>query len=476
MNFKKFTEQVLHDFEQETNKPIAAGATLDDFYAYMPMHCYLFMPTRELWPASSINSRFGPIPLVDKNGKPIVDKKGNPKTISTSTWLDQNRPVEQMTWAPGLPALIADRLLADGGFIERPGATVVNLYRPSTIAPGNAARAGPWLDHAHKVFGDEADHLVKWLAQRVQHPEQKINHALVLGGAQGIGKDTLLEPVKRAVGPWNFCEVSPTQMTGRFNSFVKSVILRVNEGRDLGDVNRYGFYDHLKAYTAAPPDVLRCDEKNLREHAVLNCTGVIITTNHKSDFGGAGLRPRGSRHEGRNRQRRSPEQARLNNRPASIRRSSAAPAFSGNPYLGDYLSMMAVGQSFFGILSSPATSAATAIRTRAAGLTHDDSAKAKLDKLDALLAQSSTSVEDAALFAEMLSLPNDSRYPSLDALTAEQRRQKTLEALTSQMATLARQNPVLMIFEDAHWADPTSLEVFSRCVDQIIQAGQCPRL
>jgi class 3 adenylate cyclase/predicted ATPase len=105
--------------------------------------------------------------------------------------------------------------------------------------------------------------------------------------------------------------------------------------------------------------------------------------------------------------------------------------------------------------------------TRAAGLTHDHGAKAKLDKLDALLAQSSTSVEDAALFAEMLSLPNDGRYPSLDALTAGQRRQGTLEALTSQMATLARKNPVLMIFEDAHWADPTSLEVFSRCVDQI---------
>ena len=104
---------------------------------------------------------------------------------------------------------------------------------------------------------------------------------------------------------------------------------------------------------------------------------------------------------------------------------------------------------------------------RAARLTHDDSAKAKLDKLDVLLAQSSTSNEHAALFAEMLSLPNDGRHPSLDALTPEQRRQRTLEALTSQMATLARQNPVLMIFEDAHWADPTSLEVFNRCVDQI---------
>jgi predicted ATPase/class 3 adenylate cyclase len=104
---------------------------------------------------------------------------------------------------------------------------------------------------------------------------------------------------------------------------------------------------------------------------------------------------------------------------------------------------------------------------RAAGLAHDDVAKAKLDKLDALLAQTSTSIEHAVLFAEMLSLPNDGRFPSLDALTPEQRRQRTLEGLASQMATLARRNPVLMIFEDAHWADPTSLEVFSRCVDQI---------
>jgi hypothetical protein len=61
------------------------------------------------------------------------------------------------------------------------------------------------------------------------------------------------------------------------------VVLRINEGRDLGDVNRFSFYDHMKSYTAAPPDVLRVDEKNLREYYVLNCCGVIITTNHKTD-------------------------------------------------------------------------------------------------------------------------------------------------------------------------------------------------
>jgi class 3 adenylate cyclase len=103
---------------------------------------------------------------------------------------------------------------------------------------------------------------------------------------------------------------------------------------------------------------------------------------------------------------------------------------------------------------------------RAAGFAHDDTAQTKLDKLDAVLAQTSTSIEDAALFAEMLSLPNDGRYPTLE-LTSEQRRRKTLEALVSQMEALSRQNPVLMVFEDAHWTDPTSLEVFGQIVDRV---------
>ena len=103
---------------------------------------------------------------------------------------------------------------------------------------------------------------------------------------------------------------------------------------------------------------------------------------------------------------------------------------------------------------------------RAAGLAYDDKPQAKLDKLDAVLAQTSTSPEDAALFAEMLSLRNDGRYPALE-LAPEQRRQRTLEALMSQLAGLARRQPVLMIFEDVHWIDPTSLEVLGRTVDRI---------
>jgi class 3 adenylate cyclase/predicted ATPase len=103
---------------------------------------------------------------------------------------------------------------------------------------------------------------------------------------------------------------------------------------------------------------------------------------------------------------------------------------------------------------------------RAAGLAHDDTREAKLDKLDGLLAETSTAIQDAALFAEMLSLPNDGRYPTLQ-LAPQQRRQRTLDALISQLEALTRSNPILMIFEDAHWIDPTSLEALSRVVDRI---------
>jgi class 3 adenylate cyclase/predicted ATPase len=103
---------------------------------------------------------------------------------------------------------------------------------------------------------------------------------------------------------------------------------------------------------------------------------------------------------------------------------------------------------------------------RAAKFAREDDAKTRLDKIDALLAPSATSGEDTALLAEMLSLANDGRYPASD-LTPQQRRQKTLEALVRQIEAIARRAPVLMIFEDVHWADPSSLEVLSLVVDKV---------
>jgi Family of unknown function (DUF5906) len=262
------------DVIEEVSQPETEGrgVSIDDFVAYMPMHTYIFTPCREIWVGASVNARLPRMPLIDKHGLPLRNAKGEPITLAPTLWLDRNRPVEQMTWCPGLPMLIADRLVVAGGWIERPEVSSFNLYRP------------PWLNHINTVYGEnDAAHVVRWLAHKVQRPAEKINHALVLGGAQGIGKDTLLEPIKHAIGPWNFQEISPTHLLGRFNGFLKSVILRVNEARDLGEVDRFSFYDRTKMYTASPPDVLRVDEKNLREYYVFNCLGFIVTTNHKTD-------------------------------------------------------------------------------------------------------------------------------------------------------------------------------------------------
>jgi predicted ATPase/class 3 adenylate cyclase len=102
---------------------------------------------------------------------------------------------------------------------------------------------------------------------------------------------------------------------------------------------------------------------------------------------------------------------------------------------------------------------------RATGLSHADEAAA-LDKLDAFLAPSAPFSEDAALLAEMLSLPNDGRYPIL-SLTAPQRRQKTFEAIVNHIVAQTRADPGLLILEDVHWSDPSTLDVVNLAIQRL---------
>ena len=172
---------------QNQNLPVG----LEDFCRYLIQpNAYFFIPCRELWPGSSVNARLARIPLLTKSGQPKRDKNGKPMSIPATKWIDDNRRVEQTIWYPGLPMFIADRLAVAGGWIEKREATSFNLYRPPCIVPGDSSKATPWLDHVHKIYPDDATHIIRWLAHHRQHPGDKVNHALVLGGDQGIGKDS----------------------------------------------------------------------------------------------------------------------------------------------------------------------------------------------------------------------------------------------------------------------------------------------
>ncbi|MGY3035664.1 putative ATPase [Bradyrhizobium sp. USDA 4354] len=104
---------------------------------------------------------------------------------------------------------------------------------------------------------------------------------------------------------------------------------------------------------------------------------------------------------------------------------------------------------------------------RAAGFAVDDSAATRLDKLEALLALSTHHVAAVApLLAALLSLETDARYPPLD-MSPHRQKERTLEELVDQVLGLARRRPVLALFEDVHWADPTSLELLDLLVDRV---------
>jgi hypothetical protein len=103
---------------------------------------------------------------------------------------------------------------------------------------------------------------------------------------------------------------------------------------------------------------------------------------------------------------------------------------------------------------------------RATGFAGDDILPAKLEKLESLLARAAPPAEDVALLADLLSLPVSERRP-LPNLSPERKKQRTLEALIRQLEGLARQQPVVMVFEDAHWIDPTSRELLDLIVERI---------
>lgn len=237
-----------------------------EFYAYMEMHQYFYVRGDRLWPPASIDGRFG--------------KKDKMKA---SKWLDVNRAVDQVVWAPGMPKIIVGQQLEGVKWKEVAGTQVYNLYNAPDVVEGDPTAVKPWLDHIRRIYPEDMEHIVQWFAHRVQRPGEKINHALVLGGNQGIGKDTMLVPVFEAVGPMNHATVQPPEIFQGFNDYVKSVILLINEIHDLGDQNRYSFYQRTKPLAAAPPETHRLRELYRRPVTIFNVCGLIMSTNHKTD-------------------------------------------------------------------------------------------------------------------------------------------------------------------------------------------------
>ena len=127
---------------------------------------------------------------------------------------------------------------------------------------GNSGQARPsWVELVKRIYPDDADHIIAYLRPSHPAPRDQDQPRATSLGSTGIGKNTMLEPLKRGVGEWNFKEVSPQDIMGRYNDYMHSVVLRISEVHDLGEVSRYAFHDRMKTPQAAPPDVVRVNGK-----------------------------------------------------------------------------------------------------------------------------------------------------------------------------------------------------------------------
>ena len=262
----------------------------EEFFAHLPSGKFIHRPDKTIWNRQGVRNHFEEIPI------------GLKEKMKPDVFIDRYQAVQSLTWMPGDEECFDGMLFTKGGWIYRENARTYNLYkkpapmlRNNPDAPVNADR---WLALMQEVYPKDWQHLLKWMAYEAQNPGIKIHHGLVLGGDQGIGKDTLLHPLVQAVGTWNVAEIGPKHLGSDFNAYRRNVLIRINEAHDLGEgdkgLNRYSYYDAKKTLQASPPDVIPVNDKHIQEYSIPNVCNTIETTNYLTD--GLFLPPDDRRH------------------------------------------------------------------------------------------------------------------------------------------------------------------------------------
>ena len=229
----------------------------------------MYKVTQELWIESAINAA---VSSINFEGK----------IMSASEWLKENRLASSITCDPSLHnGYIKGMDSSFGEIIETEGA-IFNTYRHPTIVSGDAALAIPFIEHIHKLFNKDGDaeQFLNYMAHRAQRPAEKPRFALLIGGGQGIGKDTAVEMCVPAIGSWNVANIEPSHLESAFNEHAASTLVRINEAANLQEMSRWAFNEKTKVLIAGLPDICQINPKYGQKYSVKLFCGVIITTNH----------------------------------------------------------------------------------------------------------------------------------------------------------------------------------------------------
>ncbi len=177
--------------------------------------------------------------------------------------------VDKMDFAPKMPKIF-----------EKDGIKYFNTWDQLKEDQGIQGDCSKWLSHWDVLgWGDDRDHMLKWMAYTIRHPENKINHILMLGGYEGIGKDLILSPFFKAMGKYSRIENGSVLLSG-FNSYLlNSKHIHFNE-TEIGDMREAEKVNSkLKPLATAPPERLTVDQKYLIPIEIQNIVNISMTTN-----------------------------------------------------------------------------------------------------------------------------------------------------------------------------------------------------
>lgn len=217
-------------------------------------------------------------------GRPAGARRERPVRPSQDIMrVENDQFVENSTWFPGEPQIIRDVLINEEGTRVAPGRRAYNQYSPPPPPVGNPEGAGPWIEHVKKLWpaAEEHEFFFDYCAHMVQKPGEKCNVAIVLSGAQGIGKDAALGPVREAVGKWNCKAISPDDVFSAFSPWKQTLMLIVNEVRPSKDeFHASSFYNIMKDIIASTAGgTIPMNDKHVKLRYVINVMRVFMTTN-----------------------------------------------------------------------------------------------------------------------------------------------------------------------------------------------------
>lgn len=179
--------------------------------------------------------------------------------------------VDRLNFAPRKPLVFTEGQVTFG-----------NLWIETSENLGMLGDVTPWLHHWDRLgWSEHRDHMLKWMAYTIMHPEKKINHMLLLGGKEGVGKDFLLYPLTVAMG--RYCKIiSGEALLSDFQEYlVGTKYLHINEA-ELGDHrDAKTVSNKLKPLSAAPPMELRANIKKVSPITINNIVNATMGTNSR---------------------------------------------------------------------------------------------------------------------------------------------------------------------------------------------------